>query len=151
MNARGLQERRTDHPIHLIRGRSPDAEPWKYASYGIRRMKIRLMVDGTPLTATLHDHATTGDLLKLLPLSLKLEDFPATEKIGYLARKLSIAGAPAGMIPSPGDITYATWGNLALFYRGAPYAEGVSLGRIDAGLEALQGRNPRQLVIEAQP
>ena len=46
-------------------------------------------------------------------------------------------GAPAGTAASVGDIAYyAPWGNLAIYYKDAPYAAGVvKIGRIDAGIE----------------
>jgi hypothetical protein len=47
-----------------------------------------------------------------------LKNYASTEKISYLARKLSTEGAPAGCDPDVGDITYyAPWGNLAIFYK----------------------------------
>jgi hypothetical protein len=100
-------------------------------------MKIRLTVDGRSITATLIDNPTTRDFLSLLPLTLTLEDYASTEKIAYLPRKLSEEGAPAGVDPSVGDITYyAPWGNLALFYRDFGYAKGlIKLGNIDDGAE----------------
>jgi len=98
-------------------------------------MKIRLTVDGRSLSATLLDSPTARDFLSLLPLTLTLEDYAATEKIAYLPRKLSKEGAPAGVDPAVGDITYyAPWGNLALFYRDFGYAKGlIKLGSIDMG------------------
>jgi len=100
-------------------------------------MKIRLIVEGRSLTATLIDGPTTRDFLSLLPLTLKLEDYASTEKIAYLPRKLSQEGAPAGVDPSVGDITYyAPWGNLALFYKDFGYAKGlIKFGNIDDGAE----------------
>lgn len=103
-------------------------------------VKIRLTVNGKAVTATLIDSAAAGDFLALLPLTLTLEDYAATEKIAYLPRKLSTAGAPAGFDPSTGDITYyARWGNLAIFYKDFGYSEGlVHLGQVDSGIEALR-------------
>jgi hypothetical protein len=101
--------------------------------------KIRLTFDGKAVEATLLDSATARDLLSLLPMTLTLEDYNATEKIGYPPRKLSTAGAPAGVDPSVGDIAYyAPWGNLAIFYKDFGYSKGlIGLGRIDSGIEAL--------------
>lgn len=103
-------------------------------------MQIRLKVNGKIITATMLDNATAREFISLLPMTLTLEDYAATEKIAYLPRKLSTAGAPAGIDPSTGDITYyAPWGNLAIFYRDFGYSKGlVSLGRIDDGVEALE-------------
>jgi hypothetical protein len=108
-------------------------------------MKIRIDVEGMPITATLDDTVAARDFASLLPLQLTLEDHAATEKISDLPRRLSIAGAPAGTTPSAGDIAfYAPWGNLALFHRPFGYSEGlVKLGTIDTGVEVL--RRPGRL------
>jgi hypothetical protein len=110
-------------------------------------MRIRLTFDGKAVEATLLDNATARDLLSLLPMTLTLEDYASTEKIGYPPRKLSVAGAPAGVDPSVGDIAYyAPWGNLAIFYKDFGYSRGlIGLGRIDAGIEAL--RMPGSLTV----
>lgn len=107
------------------------------SSKGSSVMKIRLTVNDRSMTATLIDSPTTRDFLSLLPLTLKLEDYARTEKIAYLPRKLSEEGAPPGVDPEVGDITYyAPWGNLALFYRDFGYANGlIKLGSIDDGAE----------------
>jgi hypothetical protein len=103
-------------------------------------MKIRMNVGGTVITATLDDNETSRDFVSLLPLTLTLTDYAATEKISDLPRRLSTQGAPSGSDPSVGEISYyAPWGNLALFHRDAPYASGlVRLGRIDGNLDALR-------------
>jgi hypothetical protein len=102
-------------------------------------MDITLSFNDTELTATLVDSETTQDFLSLLPLTLTLSDYRETEKISDLPRRLSSAGAPEGLDPEVGDITYyAPWGNLAIFYRDFDYSPGlVKLGRIDSGIEEL--------------
>lgn len=102
-------------------------------------MKIRLTFDGRAVEATLLDDATARDLLSLLPMTLTLDDYNSTEKVGYPPRKLSTTGAPAGIDPSVGDIAYyAPWGNLAIFYEDFGYSRGlIGLGRVDSGVEAL--------------
>jgi hypothetical protein len=114
-------------------------------------VKIRLTIAGKSTTATLLDNATARDFLALLPLTLKLDDYASTEKIAYLPKKLSTQGAPAGVDPDAGDITYyAPWGNLAIFYRDFGYSAGlIRLGRFDAGIEALEVRGPLNVTIEA--
>jgi hypothetical protein len=114
-------------------------------------MKIRLTVNGRSTTATLIDSPTTRDFVALLPMTLTLEDYASTEKIAYLPKKLSTAGAPKGVDPDVGDITYyAPWGNLAIFYRDFGYATGlVKLGRIDSGIEALNVHGAVAVTIEA--
>ena len=113
-------------------------------------MKIRLTINGKAMTATLIDNATARDFLSLLPMTLTLDDYAATEKISYLPRKLSTADAPAGSDPSVGDIAYyAPWGNLAIFYKDFGYSRGlIQLGRIDSGIEVLNAPGPLKVTIE---
>jgi hypothetical protein len=105
-----------------------------------RAMKISMDVNGTRVTVTLDDNATSRDFVALLPLTLSLEDYNNTEKISDLPRKLSTQGAPEGVEPAAGDIAYyAPWGNLAIFYKGFRYSSGlVRLGRLDAGADAFR-------------
>ena len=113
-------------------------------------MKIRLTVGDKGLTATLIDSKTTRDFISLLPLTLTLEDYAGTEKISNLPKRLSTEGAPSGIDPSVGDITYyAPWGNLAIFYRDFGYASGlVILGKIDSGTEAFNVPSSVKVTIE---
>ena len=113
-------------------------------------VNIRLTIDGKAIHASLHDNVTTRDFLALLPLTLTLEDYASTEKIAYLPQKLSTAGAPEGVDPSTGDITYyAPWGNLAIFHKDFRYSKGlIKLGSIDHGVEAL--RQPGNLTVRIE-
>ena len=87
--------------------------------------KVRISLGGTVLNGSLNDSKAAQDFAALLPLTLTLQDYNATEKISNLPRKLSCEGAPAGFEPTAGDIAfYAPWGNLALFYRGFRYSAG---------------------------
>ena len=117
----------------------------------VTTVKIRLTVDGKAIEATLLGNATAQDFVSLMPMTLTLEDYASTEKINYLPRKLSTTGAPRGMDPAVGDIAYyAPWGNLAIFYKDAAYADGlVKLGRLDSGVEALGARGSLKVTIEA--
>jgi hypothetical protein len=107
-------------------------------------------VGGTELTATLEDNATARDFATLLPLTLTLEDYAATEKISTLPRKLSTAGAPPGTSASIGDIMcYTPWGNLAIFYRASGYAAGlVKLGAIDGDIQVFERPGTLQVTID---
>jgi len=113
-------------------------------------MRIRMNIEGTALTATLNDNATTRDFASLLPLTLTLTDYEATEKISDLPKPLSTKGSPPGSDPSVGDISYyAPWGNLAVFYRESRYASGlVKLGTITSGIEALERPGPLKVNIQ---
>lgn len=116
----------------------------------VKTMKIRMDVEGKVIKATLADNATSRDFVSLLPLTLTLSDYEATEKISDLPRKLSTEGAPAGSDPSIGDITYyAPWGNLALFYKDFGYSKGlIKLGKIDSGVKALNKPGPLEVKVE---
>ena len=115
-------------------------------------MNICITINGRSITATLNNSPTSKDLISMLPIYLKLEDYAKTEKISYLPKKLSLTGAPSGYAPSVGDITYyAPWGNLAIFYKEskAGFANGlISLGKIDGGLEHLFGADGSTITIE---
>src|SRR5215475_13995461 len=50
-------------------------------------MKFRITVNGTAMTATLIDSATTRDFVSLLPLTIKMNDLFAREKSGDLPRE----------------------------------------------------------------
>ena len=102
-------------------------------------MKIRIVAGERTLTAELYDSAAGRDFAALLPLELTLSDYDRTEKIADLPRRLSIEGAPDGIDPEVGDVTYyAPWGNLAIFCRDFNYSRGlVRLGRIEGGIEGL--------------
>ncbi|GAB4062963.1 cyclophilin-like fold protein [Uliginosibacterium sediminicola] len=115
-----------------------------------RPMKIRLLLNGQSLRATLYDNPSARDFYSLLPLTLTLEDYAATEKIAYPPRKLSTRDAPEGFTPSAGDISYyAPWGNLALFHKSFRYSSGlVSLGKLDSGVELLKAPGKFAVQIE---
>lgn len=116
-----------------------------------RIMKIRLMVEDTVMaTGTLDDNESARQFLALLPLSLVLKDYAATEKVADLPGRLSTKGAPDGYKPLAGDIAYyAPWGNLAIFHKDFGYSSGlVRLGRLDSGLDAM--RRPGQVIVKVE-
>lgn len=103
-------------------------------------MRIRLTIDGHETHATLNDSPAARDLASLLPLTVKLEDFHGTERIGYPPRKLTTDGAPPPSAAKAGDLAYyAPWGNLALFYHDgpAPSADLLILGHLEVPAEQL--------------
>jgi hypothetical protein len=102
-------------------------------------VRVRLSFDGKAAIVKLHDNPTSRDLLGRLPLELKLSDYANIEKIAYLPNKPSTEYAPSGFEPSAGDVTYyAPWGNLAIFYKGFGFADGlVRLGVVESGLKEL--------------
>jgi len=100
------------------------------------------------------DNPTVRDLLSMLPLTLKLEEFAGREKIGYLPRKLAIAGSP-GSDPEDGDLIYfVPWGNLGFYYdtSGIGYSDlTIHIGRYAASrdrLAAFAGRTVRVELVQ---
>jgi hypothetical protein len=122
--------------ISLILTDSADCQEKNLAE---AKLKIRIVIGDTALTATMYENPTTLDFLSMLPLTLKLEDYAKTEKISYLSRKLSVKDSPSGSDPSPGDIAYySPWGNLAIFYRDFGYSSGLLiLGKLDSSIDLL--------------
>ncbi|MDK4717314.1 cyclophilin-like fold protein [Rhizobium sp. CNPSo 4039] len=113
-------------------------------------MNIRIEAGGQVIEAVLDDSAAARSFAALLPLKLTLTDYAATEKISDLPARLVTDGAPPGIMPVAGDLTYyAPWGNLAIFHKGFRYSEGlVKLGRIRNGLEILQQSGPVEVTIQ---
>jgi hypothetical protein len=146
-----------DHPSvttateHSARSARPDAEVSQKRPGEVTTMKIRIDVDGGTVMGTLDNNSQAAkDFIALLPLTLTLKDYNATEKVSDLPRRLSTKGAPPGFDPSIGDIAYyAPWGNLAIFYKDFAYSSGlVKMGTIDAGLDRLNAPGPLNVTIE---
>ena len=138
----GLMVPVSDVDAESVRGEVPNQER--------REVEILLKINGHSIPASMIGNATTKDFLALLPVTLTLDDYNGTEKIGYLPKKLSTDDAPEGFTPSIGDIAYyAPWGNVAIFYRDFRYSKGlVLLGRIQSGVEALTAQTPLKATIE---
>lgn len=112
-------------------------------------LNIRIVAEGAVIAVTLDDNATSRDFVSLLPLTLSLEDYAATEKVSDLPKRLSTTGAPPGMTPVAGDFTYyAPWGNLAIFHKDFRYSTGlIKLGHINVGLATLRRAGPLKATI----
>jgi hypothetical protein len=114
-------------------------------------MKIQFEFDKHIFTATLENSPATLALIKMLPLSLTIEDYSNNEKIAYLPSKLSDDGSMKFSNESPGDLCYyAPWGNLVLYYASYRYSQGlVRLGRLDGSIEPLLTRGTFPLRIQS--
>lgn len=84
---------------------------------------VRFTSGPTSVDVTIgEDNPTVRDLLSLLPVTIRLEEYAGREKIGYFERKLTTDGSP-GSDPENGDLIYfAPWGNLGFYYN----ASGIS-------------------------
>lgn len=127
--------------------------PQTFARKAPAMESIRLRFNGETVTANLETGEAVVAFRALLPLTLNLTDYNATEKIADLPKRLPIAGAPAGIDPAPGDLAYyAPWGNLAIFYKDFGYSRGlIRLGRLSVIPEALRGSGSLSVTIEAVP
>ncbi|KAB0267873.1 cyclophilin-like fold protein [Microvirga brassicacearum] len=116
-------------------------------------MRIRLTFNGKSMTATLYDNPSARDLVSLLPLDLTIDNYGKNEKIAYLPRKLTEEGSGPFGNEAAGDLCYfAPWGNLALFYAGYRWSEGlIRLGRFQGSFEPLLVRGKFPLRIERIP
>jgi hypothetical protein len=138
-------------PLLSVGAESPPAsEATATRAQPAKTMKIRMDVNGTPVTATLDDNESSREFAALLPLTLTLEDYNATEKISNLPRRLSTKDAPEGVDPSVGDLAYyAPWGNLAVFYEDFGYSRGlVKLGRLDSRADVFARPGKLRVTIE---
>ena len=126
--------------------------PTETPAVGTDSLRVRVTFGDTVLTAVLADNPTTRDFISLLPLTLTLEDYGGTEKISFLPRTLTSAGAPTGYNPYIGDITYyAPWGNLAIFVRDYIYSDGlIYLGTFDGSIDALSVSDLIEVTIELE-
>jgi hypothetical protein len=116
-------------------------------------MKMRLTVNGKPMTATLADSPTTRDFRSLLPLSLTMNDLFGREKFGRLPRALA-EGGERRRTYDIGDVIYWSPGpDVAVYYRhdGQPIpAPGIIvIGRIDGAVDALDVPGPVKVTMEA--
>ncbi|MGR9132481.1 cyclophilin-like fold protein [Rhizobium leguminosarum] len=110
-------------------------------------VRIRIGFNNLTLTATLADNPTARDLVSMLPLNLKIEDYG--RKIVHLPRKLTEEGSGAFGNEQPGDLCYfKPWGNLALFYADYRWDGLIRLGRFDNDFEPLLVRGEYPLRIE---
>ena len=104
-------------------------------------MKIRLMVNGKAITATLIDGETTRDFVSLLPLTLTMNDLFGREKFARLPRAISTE-AKRTHTYEVGNVAYWSPGpDLAIFYRRdgqkIPAPGIIVIGKIDSAVEAL--------------
>ncbi|MCI9977378.1 hypothetical protein GSQ54_03360 [Clostridioides difficile] len=102
-------------------------------------IRIKLTFDDKEAIAVLENNPTTQSLIVQLPITVSFDDFAGAEKIAYTPTELSQKEAPSGYNPDIGDITcYGPWGNLAIYYKDQPYANGlIPMGHFESGLEEL--------------
>ena len=102
--------------------------------------RIKLSFNNEEIYVKLENNNSTQDLLKMLPVTIKFEDYNNTEKIAMLDTKLDTSDALAGYDPQVGDFAYyAPWGNLSVFYKDFGYSNSlVKLGVFENGIDKIQ-------------
>lgn len=110
-------------------------------SHSVAGIKLRMSFERGAVLVDLFDSQASRELVAMLPLTLSFEDYAKAEKIAHLPRKLSSGTSPS--TSPPGDFTYfASWGNLAVFYKGYGRDDGLYiLGKIESGKEKLINMN----------
>jgi hypothetical protein len=129
------------------RGETEQAQPAPERKSSVTNISIT--AGNSHWRATLADNATARDFVSMLPLTLTLEDYAATEKISDLPRRLVVDGAAATR-PVAGDITYyAPWGNLAIFHRDGQHSPGlVKLGHFESSVAELARKGTLRVRID---
>ncbi|MDB3084001.1 hypothetical protein C4097_05445 [Clostridioides difficile] len=110
-----------------------------YDKINEHEVRIKLTFDDKEAIAVLENNPTMQSLIVQLPITVSFDDFAGAEKIAYTPTELSQKEAPSGYNPDIGDITcYGPWGNLAIYYKDQPYANGlIPMGYFESGLEEL--------------
>lgn len=113
-------------------------------------MRLRFNFADQDFTATLEDNPSARDLVSMLPLDLRINDYATNEKIAYLPRKLTEDGSGPFGNEAAGDLCYyAPWGNLALFHGSYRWSRGlIRLGRLDQGPKPLLVRGEYPLRVK---
>lgn len=113
-------------------------------------MRLRCRFADQDFSYRLVDHATTRDLISLLPLKLKIEDFSNNEKLAHLPRRLDETGRQPITAEAPGDLCYFRgWGNLAFFHGTYRYQDDlILLGKIEGPLDPLFTRGSHALQLD---
>jgi len=117
-----------------------DRRPERTSTSSTTGTQVSITDDRHTIVATLNTSETARDFESLLPVTIDIETYSDSAKIGYPDRKLTTAGAPDGFDASTRDfVYYAPYGDIAMFYDDSPrYDEGlIPIGRITEGLNDL--------------
>ena len=114
--------------------------------------RVRIRVGGKSILATLASSEAARDFASLLPLRLAMNDLFRREKFAPLPRAISEQGTRTHDY-AVGTIGYWPPGpDVAIFYRQdgerIPVPGLIVLGKVTAGIEALNVRGPMEATIE---
>jgi hypothetical protein len=114
--------------------------------------RVRIIIGGRSIEATLADSDAARDFVSLLPLTLSMNDLFRREKFAALPRPISEHGKRTRDY-AVGTIGYWPPGpDLAIFYRHdgerIPEPGLIAIGKVKSGVEALSERGPIRATIE---
>lgn len=106
--------------------------------------KIAVSSNKYTVVFRLNNSSAAKDLLKQLPLTLKVENFSDNEKIFYSPKGLDIKGTPKSKGKKSSLAYYKPWDDVVMFYGAASPASGLyELGTVISGgnhISKLSGR-----------
>lgn len=114
-------------------------------------LQLKITIGDKVLYAKFKDSPTTQDFIRQLPLTLKMGDLRGREKYSSLAAELTKEGAVSTTF-EVGDISYWLGGGLAVFYHqnnSEVKAGLIVMARLENGIEAFSGPDPRDVKFEA--
>lgn len=102
-------------------------------------LQIRFSLDGKVVAARFEDGRAARALLVIMPRMAPTDDDADIGETAHFPGRLSTQGAPDGIGPEKGDVTWcAPWRNRAFLQRDFHQSSGpATLGRIGSGFEDL--------------
>lgn len=79
-------------------------------------MQIVVSSNNKVIVFELNDSNASKELIKQLPLNIKVENYASNEKIFYPPKKLNISNTPIANAKNGTLAYYAPWGNVVIFY-----------------------------------
>ncbi|RKR04974.1 hypothetical protein C8C82_4641 [Flavobacterium sp. 81] len=112
--------------------------------------KLKITTGKTVLYAEFKDSETTKDFIKMLPLTLNMNDLSGREKYSGISRELSKNGKVKTSFQK-GDIAYWLGGGIAVFYNQDDHeikAGLIVLAKIEKGIEIFKESDAMQVKFE---
>lgn len=112
--------------------------------------KLKITTGKTVLYAEFINSETTKDFIKMLPLTLNMNDLGGREKYSGISNELSKNGSVKTVFQK-GDIAYWLGGGIAVFYNQDDHeikAGLIVLARIEKGIEVFKESDSMQVKFE---
>lgn len=114
-------------------------------------LKLKVSVGGKQIFASFVDSKVTADFIKMLPLTITMDDLKSREKYASLPIEFAEGGA-ASKTYQIGDISYWLGGGIAVFYDqdGQQVSAGlIPLAHISSGIEVFNAPGSMRVMFEA--